>query len=305
MKQITNTLLMIEPVAFRNNEETAVNNYYQKETTKQVKTIQSKALKEFNNLVKELKNAGVNVIVIKDTTELETPDSIFPNNWVSFHHKGIVCVYPMFAKNRRDERREDILELIESKGFKLDTVIDYTTAEEDNFFLEGTGSMVLDRENKIAYCALSPRSDESLFIEFCEDLEYTPIVFRANQTVNGKRKPIYHTNVMMSIGEKFAIICLASIDDKKQRKQVADSLQNSNKQVINISEEQVANFAGNILQIKGESDNYIAMSKTAHTSLREAQITLLEKHGKLIVSDITTIEENGGGSVRCMLAEIF
>ena len=303
MKQITNTLLMIEPVAFRNNEETAVNNYYQKEVSS--KSLQSKALKEFKSLVKELKNVGANLIVVKDKKELETPDSIFPNNWVSFH-EGTVCVYPMFAKNRRNERRDDVLEEIEKKGFKIESILDYTAAEKENYFLEGTGSMVLDRENKIAYCALSPRSDEGLFIEFCEDLEYTPIIFRANQTVKGKRKPIYHTNVMLSIGEKFAVICPTSIDDKKQRKQVIDSLRESNKEVIIISEEQTANFAGNILQIKGSEDkSYTEMSKTAHTNLREAQIGLIEKHGQIIISDISTIEENGGGSVRCMLAEIF
>ncbi len=305
MKQTTNTLLLIQPVAFKKNEETTVNNYYQKDTKDTHKVVQEKALAEFNSLVEKLQKAGIKTIVVKDTKKPATPDSIFPNNWISFHD-GKVCVYPMFAKNRRDERREDILKSVENEGFKIKEVVDYTSAEEEGFFLEGTGSIVLDRENQIAYCALSPRSDESLFIEFCEDLEYTPIVFRANQTVNGKRKPIYHTNVMMSIGEKFALICLQTIDDKKQRKQVAETLQNSGKEIINLTEEQIAHFAGNVLQIKGtKNKQYIVMSTTAYKSLSKAQISLLKNHGTIIKSDVSTIEKNGGGSVRCMLAEVF
>lgn len=305
MKQTTNTLLLIQPVAFKKNEETVVNNYYQKETKNTDKVVQEKALAEFNTLVEKLQKAGIKTIVVKDTKKPETPDSIFPNNWISFHD-GKVCVYPMFAQNRRDERREDVLKSVENEGFKITEIIDYTSAEEEGFFLEGTGSMVLDRENQIAYCALSPRSDESLFIEFCEDLEYTPIVFRANQTVKGKRKPIYHTNVMMSIGEQFALICLQTIDDKKQRKQVAETLQNSGKEIINLTEEQIAHFAGNVLQIKGtKNKHYIVMSATAYKSLSKAQINLLKKHGTIIKADVSTIEKNGGGSVRCMLAEVF
>ena len=303
---MTNTILMIKPVAFHKNEETAVNNYYQKDTKVLESTIQTKALKEFNTLVSKLEKVGVKVIVIKDTKTLKTPDSIFPNNWISFHEKGEVCIYPMFAKNRRNERRDDVLEAIEKEGFKIKHVVDYTSAEDEGLFLEGTGSMVLDRINKVAYCSLSPRSSEDLFIEFCEDMEYTPIIFRAYHSVNGKRKPIYHTNMMLSIGEKFAITCLQTIDDKKERKQVAEMLQNSGKEVINISKEQVDAFAANVLQVKGDDDkNFIAMSTTAFASLSKAQVSIIEKHGKIIKSNITTIEENGGGSVRCMLAEVF
>lgn len=305
MSQITDTVLMVKPVSFRMNEETVVNNHYQKKTKALPATIQTKALKEFNDLVSKLEKAGVNVLVVEDTKKLDTPDSIFPNNWISFHKNGIVCMYPMFAKNRRLERRVDVLEIIEKQGFKIENVIDYTEAEEEDYFLEGTGSMVLDRENNIAYCVLSPRSSEALFIEFCEDLEYTPVVFRANQTVNGKRKPIYHTNVMMSIGEKFAILCLQTIDDKKQKKHLAKVLQDSGKEIINITEEQVANFAGNILQVQGKDKKYIVMSKTAYKSLSKAQITIIEKHGTIIKSNVDTIEANGGGSVQCMLAEVF
>ena len=303
---MTNTILMIQPAAFGLNKETAVNNHYQKKTKELAKTIHEKGLKEFHILVEKLEKVGVKVIVVKDTKTPKKPDAIFPNNWITFHKKGVVCVYPMFAKNRRAERRDMVLKTIEKEGFEIKSVIDYTTAEEEGLFLEGTGSMVLDRKNKVAYCSLSPRSSESLFIEFCEDMEYTPIVFRANHLVNSKRKPIYHTNVMMSIGEKFAVICLQTISDKKQRKHVAESLQNSGKEIINISIEQVAHFAGNILQVKGKGNKaYIVMSATAHKSLSKAQISMIEKHGKIIKADVKTIEQNGGGSVRCMLAEIF
>lgn len=305
MKQITNTVLMIEPVSFKMNEETTDNYFQIKDKASDETIVQTKALHEFKTFVTQLQNIGVKVILLKDNKIPETPDALFPNNWISFHENNTVCMYPMFAKNRRLERRDDVLETVEKSGYKIETVIDYTSAEQDNVFLEGTGSMVLDRPNKIAYCALSTRSNENLFIEFCEDMEYTPIVFRANHIVNGKRKPIYHTNIMMSIGETFAIICLSSISDKKQRKQVLKSLQDSGKEVITISDEQVTHFVGNILQVKGTDGNYIIMSQTAHASLRKAQITLIEKHGKLIISDVTTIEKNGGGSVRCMLAELF
>ncbi len=215
-------------------------------------------------------------------------------------------MYPMFAENRRKERRVDILEIVEKQGCKINNIIDYTEAEDEGFFLEGTGSMVLDRENNIAYCALSPRSSEEVFIEFCEDLEYTPVVFRANHLVDGKRRAIYHTNVMLSIGEKFALVCLKTISDKKQRKHVTSVLQDSGKEIINISEEQVASFAGNILQVKGKDDkNFIIMSTTAFKSLSKAQVSIIEKHGKIIKSNVETIEANGGGSVRCMMTEVF
>lgn len=304
---MTNTILMIKPVAFRMNEETVINNHFQKDSGRTLpQTIQTKALKEFNTLVAKLEKVGINVLVVEDTLKPDTPDSIFPNNWISFHNNGTVCVYPMFAKNRRLERREDVLEIIESKGFKIENVIDYTSAEKENLFLEGTGSMVLDRENKLAYCSLSPRSSEDVFIEFCEDLEYTPVVFRANQQVLGKQKPIYHTNVMMSIGKKFAVVCLESITDKKQRKHVIKTINDSGKQIIIINKEQVDNFAGNILQVTNNDDkDYIVMSKTAFKSLSKAQLAIIEKHGTILASNVETIEKYGGGSVRCMMTEIF
>ncbi len=218
MKQTTNTILMIRPVAFRMNEQTAVNNYYQKVLDDLTpETVNFKAVQEFDAYVEKLKSVGVNVIVIQDKKEPDTPDSIFPNNWISFHETGDVALYPMFAENRRLERREDILDVLEDKGFEITEIMDYTSAEEDNIYLEGTGSLILDREFNKAYCALSPRADEELFIEFCEDFDMSPIIFEAFQTVNGERKPIYHTNVMMCIAETFAVICADCIDDKKER----------------------------------------------------------------------------------------
>ena len=218
MQQITNTILMIHPVNFRMNKQTAVNNFYQKELKSLSDAeIQKRALEEFDVFVEKLRVVGVNVIVVKDAEKHDTPDSIFPNNWISFHQNGNVAIYPMFAENRRLERREDILDIIEEKGFKITNVIDYTSAEEEYIFLEGTGSLVLDRVNRKAYCAMSPRADEDLLIEFCEDFEYTPVIFHAYQTVNKERKLIYHTNVMMALTEKYAIICLDAIDDKKER----------------------------------------------------------------------------------------
>ncbi|MFO7721149.1 MAG: arginine deiminase-related protein, partial [Gillisia sp.] len=196
MEQITNSLLMVRPVAFRMNEQTAVNNYFQEDLQLKQEEINRKAQEEFDAFVEKLEAVGVNVIVVTDKKELDTPDSIFPNNWVSFHNDGRVAIYPMFAENRRKERRMEFFEALESRGFKIDEVVDYTQAEEEEIFLEGTGSLILDRVNRKAYCALSPRADEDLFIEFCEDFEYTPVVFNAFQDVAGERKAIYHTNVM-------------------------------------------------------------------------------------------------------------
>jgi len=296
---------MIRPVGFRMNEQTAVNNYYQKELRGlSDKEIQHRALDEFDSLVKKLKTVGVNVIVVDDTKEPDTPDSIFPNNWISFHQNGNIAIYPMFAENRRLERREDILDTVEEKGFEIKNVIDYTSAEEEGVFLEGTGSLVLDRVNRKAYCALSPRANENLFIEFCEDFEYTPVPFHAFQLVKGERKLIYHTNVMMAITEKSVIICLDTIDDKKERNNVIHHLKKDSKEIITITEDQVNHFAGNMLQVIGKNDKrYVVMSKTAYKSLSKIQIQKIELESDILFSDVTTIETIGGGSVRCMMGE--
>lgn len=307
MRQTTNTVLMIRPVAFRMNEQTIENNYYQKvleNTTPE--TVNFKAIQEFDALVEKLKNVGVNVIIVQDTKETDTPDSIFPNNWISFHETGDVALYPMFAENRRLERREDILDLLEDEGFEITEVMDYTSAEEDNVFLEGTGSLILDREFNKAYCAISPRSDEELMIEFCEDFDMSPILFEAFQTVDGERKPIYHTNVMMSIAETFAILCPDAIDDKSERKMVLENLKADGKEVIFITEDQVNHFAGNMLQVRGANDKrYLVMSSSAFNSLTQVQIDKIEKHCEILHSNLDTIEACGGGSARCMMAEVF
>ena len=305
MKQITDTLVMIRPVIFRMNEETAVNNYFQKTTSELQQTVNKKAQAEFDAFVEKLRGVGVHIIVIDDIASQDTPDSIFPNNWVSFHENGDVALYPMFAKNRRKERREDVFEKIEAEGRFIRNFVDYTSAELEDVFLEGTGSLILDRQNRKAYCALSPRADEDLVIEFCEDFEYTPVIFKAYQSHEGERLLIYHTNVMMCVAEEFAVICLDTIDDKKERKLVADSLADDGKEIITISEEQMNNFASNMLQVQGEKDKYLVMSKTAHNSLSEKQIQSIEKHCKILSSDLSTIETHGGGSARCMLAEVF
>jgi hypothetical protein len=307
MKQTTNSILMIRPVAFRMNEQTAVNNYYQKVLDGlDPDTVNDRAREEFDAFVKKLREAGVEVIVIEDTKAPDTPDSIFPNNWISFHENKDVVLYPMFAVNRRGERREDILDVLEERGFAIDNIVDYTEAEEDGYFLEGTGSIVLDRANGKAYCALSPRADEELFIEFCEDMEYTPIIFEAYQEVDGDRKLIYHTNVMMCIGETFAVVCADSIDDKQERKMVLENLKDDGKDVILITEEQMNTFAGNMLEVTGMGgQRYVVMSKAAHKSLTPDQISRLEKHARILSSSLDTIEACGGGSARCMMAEIF
>jgi hypothetical protein len=307
MNQTTNSILMIRPVSFRMNEQTAVNNYYQKVLDGlSPETVNAKAQEEFDSFVQKLRMVGVNVIVVDDTLSPDTPDSIFPNNWISFHENGDVVFYPMFAENRRAERREDILDMLEEHGFVMNEIMDYTSAEEDGFYLEGTGSIILDRENGKAYCALSPRADEELFIEFCEDFEYSPIIFEAFQTVNGERKLIYHTNVMMCVGDTFAVICADAIDDKKERKMVLDSLKGDEKEIILITENQVNSFAGNMLEVKGADDRrYLVMSSSAHQSLTKKQIAQLEEHVTILSSSLDTIEACGGGSARCMMAEIF
>ena len=307
MNQTTNSILMIRPVAFRMNEQTAVNNYYQKVIDGlSPETVNAKAQQEFDAFVAKLTAVGVDVIVVEDTLNPDTPDSIFPNNWISFHENGDVALYPMFAENRRQERREELLDILEEKGFIIENIVDYTSAEEDGYYLEGTGSILLDRANGKAYCALSPRADEELFIEFCEDFDLNPIIFEAFQTVNGERKLIYHTNVMMCLGEPYAVICADSIDDKKERKMVLDSLKGDEKEVILITEDQVNNFAGNMLEVKGANDRrYLVMSSSAHKSLTKNQVAQLDEHVTILSSSLDTIEACGGGSARCMMAEIF
>lgn len=306
--QTTNTIMMIRPVKFRYNEQTAVNNYYQK-VLDELKPgeVQDKAQKEFDDFVAKLRDKGVNVIVIEDTPVPDKPDSIFPNNWVSFHDDGRVALYPMFAHNRRLERRDDILSTLENEyDLKISGIDDFSFHEKDEKFLEGTGSMILDRANKIAYAAISVRTDANILDEFCKKFGYKAVKFTANQTVNGQRMPIYHTNVMMCVAEDFAVICLQSIDDPAERQAVVDALTGTGKEIIEITEAQKHQFAGNMLQVHtAKGDKYLVMSSAAYHSLTPEQIAAIEKHCPIIHSSLDTIEALGGGSARCMMAEVF
>ena len=304
-KQITNTVLMVRPVRFRMNEETVVNNYFQEEMDLKNEEINRQAQQEFDAFVHKLREVGVKVIGVDDIYEQNTPDSVFPNNWITFHQNGNVAIYPMFAENRRRERREDILDKVEEEGFLIENVYDYTDAEQENIFLEGTGAMVLDRVHRKAYCALSPRADEELFIEFCEDFEYTPVIFKAYQKVDGKQVPIYHTNVMMALGENFAVVCLDTITDKSERKNLLHHLKEDKKEIISITPEQMCQYAGNMLQVQGKDSTYLVMSDTAYNALTPQQIQTIEKYTQILHSNLETIETCGGGSARCMLAEVF
>ena len=304
-KQITNTVLMVRPVRFRMNEETVVNNYFQEEMDLKNEEINRQAQQEFDAFVHKLREVGVKVIGVDDIYEQNTPDSVFPNNWITFHQNGNVAIYPLFAENRRRERREDILDKVEEEGFLIENVYDYTDAEQENIFLEGTGAMVLDRVHRKAYCALSPRADEELFIEFCEDFEYTPVIFKAYQKVDGKQVPIYHTNVMMALGENFAVVCLDTITDKSERKNLLHHLKEDKKEIISITPEQMCQYAGNMLQVQGKNSTYLVMSDTAYNALTPQQIQTIEKYTQILHSNLETIETCGGGSARCMLAEVF
>ncbi len=304
--QITNNILMIRPVKFRYNEQTATNNYYQK-FPKGINTnqINKNAQKEFDQFVNVLRDAGVNLAVINDTDKHDTPDSIFPNNWVSFHRDGSVVMYPMYAYNRREERRLDIFDILKSDyKFKISKIIDYTSFEKKMQYLEGTGSMVLDRENKICYAALSERTNKITLNQFCKEFGYRPVIFEAKQDLNGKRVPIYHTNVMMCVANNFAIVCLESIDNLFERDNLINELLSTKKNIIEITEIQKEKFAGNMLQVIGK-EIYLVMSESAFMSLTKNQISEIEEYCKIIYSPLNTIETFGGGSARCMMAEIF
>ena len=302
--QTASTVLMIEPVNFAYNSQTAENNFFQ--IQQKDADIQQKALKEFNDFAEKLRSKGVKVITVKDTADPHSPDSIFPNNWVSFHKDGRAVLYPMFALNRRVERREDILETIKEEGFTISEVKDYSPFEDEEKYLEGTGSMIFDHDYKIAYGSVSLRLDEELFRKFCADFDFTPVVFHSYQNVNDQRLPIYHTNVMMCVAKEFVVICLDCIDDEMEREKVQEVIKSTDKEVIEISEDQLQNFAGNMLQVQNEEGtHFLVMSETAYRSLTPTQIGKIENYCEIIYADLQTIETNGGGSARCMLAEIF
>lgn len=304
--QSTSNILMIRPKSFSKNSQTSADNVFHKETDLTDKEIQNLALKEFNAYVKLLKQNSISVLDIDDTDFPVTPDAIFPNNWISFHRNGNIGLYPMFAPNRRQERREDIIEKVAEKGFDIQDILDYSSAEEEQYFLEGTGSIVLDRENEIAYCGLSERADEDLFIEFCEDFEYFPVIFNTNYTKAGNSKSIYHTNVLLSITSNFAVICLDVIENKSDQKEIIKHLKRTNKTIISISIDQMENFCGNCLEVQDVFGNLkLVMSSRAFQSFNPNQLEKITKSHQIIHSPLDTIENYGGGSARCMIAEIF
>lgn len=303
---IARKVLMIEPVNFGFNAETAVNNHFQQAVNIPSNELQKAALAEFRAMVETLRQHGIEVISVKDNETPHTPDSIFPNNWISFHEDGQAVIYPMFALNRREERRTDIQQILENYGHKITDIVDFSFGENENRFLEGTGSMILDRGNKIAYAAISERTDMSLFLQFCKTFGFRPVSFKALQTVGNARKAIYHTNVMLCVADTYAVICTESIDDENEREMVKKTLLESGKTLVEITDVQMHHFAGNMLQLAiATGKKFLVMSKSAYNTLTSKQIEVLKSFNELIICAIPTIEQTGGGSVRCMMAEIF
>ena len=298
--QTTSNILMIRPVAFGLNIQTAGSNAFQNKNASQ-EAVQEKALKEFDAFVEKLGALKINVTVIEDTAQPHTPDSIFPNNWISFHENGDIFLYPMQAENRRLERRNDLIEQLKS-NFKVGKIHDLSEAENQGFYLEGTGSMVLDRENKIAYACLSIRTQENVLDDFCEKSGYKAVKFHAFDQNNFA---IYHTNVMMCVGDKFVVICFESVTDLAEREFLKQSFIDTQKEIIEISLNQMNQFGGNMLQVKNNDDkSFLIMSERAYLSLDEQQKTQISKYAEPLYSTLNTIEDNGGGSARCMMAEI-
>ena len=307
MSQVTSEIFMIRPKHFNFNHETAKNNHFQKEEkTLKNKEILQNAIYEFEELVKKIKQKNIKVEIFEDREEVITTDSIFPNNWISLHKDGKIYVYPMFSEIRRKEKRIDIINSYRDNGYLINETIDLSKYEKENKFLEGTGSMVLDRENKLCYAAISERTSREVLNKFCEISGYEAIAFKSYQTFENKRKEIYHTNVMMCIADKYVIICLDSIDNIDERKSVIKKLIESKKEIIEINEKQCNNFAGNMLQVKNnQNKKFLIMSKSAYNSLSKEQLKLITSHNEIIYSSLDTIEKLGGGSARCMITENF
>lgn len=305
MNGLTNHVLMVRPHLFKKNEQTSLNNYYQTDSSLDINTLNKLALIEFDQLVKCLVDNGIKVTVHQDNGKPETPDSLFPNNWISFHNRHKVIIYPMFAKNRRDERSDNVFNSLKLSGVNSDIIYDFTNYENQNIFLEGTGSMVLDRVNKKIYASLSDRTDKSIILDFSKKMKYKPIIFSSFQNVKNMRLKIYHTNVMMSIGDKFAAVGLKTIDDVNEREMVYNELKNDKKEIISLTENQIEQFAGNMLLVKNSNQPLLVMSTSAFNSLSMDQINKFETYARIVHSSLETIEKLGGGSARCMLAEIF
>ena len=290
---------MIRPVNFTFNAETAVNNAFQ--VAGADAGAQQKALAEFDGFARLLRDNGVDVTVVDDTPEPYTPDSIFPNNWISFHRDATICLYPMYAASRRLERKPGVLDILNRK-FRIDATLDFSSYEEKGLFLEGTGSMVLDRDKRIAYACLSPRTDKEVLMDFCSKMGYTPELFMAR---DGAGRDIYHTNVMMCVGDRFVVVCLDSLPIAGERQHLEATIHASGKTLIPITLDQMNHFAGNMLQVENQKgEKLLVMSSQAYESLNPAQIGRLESFNRILHSPLTTIETNGGGSARCMLAEV-
>ena len=293
-------ILMVRPYQFYFNQQTAANNFFQSNVN--IENANELAIAEFDAMVEKLRAHQIKVNVVQDTKDPSTPDSIFPNNWVSTHEGGTLCLYPMFAQNRRAERKSTVIDFLES-NYKIENTLDLTDLEKEGIFLEGTGSMVLDHQNKLAYGCLSERLDKNAFYEWCDKMQFKAIAFKA---VDDKAQPIYHTNVMMCMGDQFVVICLDSIPNEKEKQMLVDSFDQTNKEVIEISQDQLNHFAGNMLQVFDTNEKpHLIMSEQAHTSLDPAQLKSLEKYNPLLPISIPTIEALGGGSTRCMMAEIY
>lgn len=298
--QTTSKVLMIRPANFGYNPETAVNNAFQKQSNED--GTNGIAVQEFDSYVQLLRQNGVNVHVLQDTPEPHTPDSIFPNNWFSTHEGGTLVLYPMFAGNRRLERKPEVIEYIK-KEFDVNRVVDLTKWEAESLFLEGTGSMVLDRDSNLVYACASPRTDESVLEEFCEEMDYDYFLFSASDEND---QPIYHTNVMMCVGSKFVLACIDAIKDINERENFIGLVEDGDKELIEISLEQMGHFAGNMLELKNDKgESLLIMSARARMVLDDSQIARLSSYCRILAPDVSTIETNGGGSVRCMIAEIF
>jgi hypothetical protein len=299
---LTSTILMVRPAAFGFNEETAANNYFQNNPDTDKDELQKTVHAEFDNMVKAIRNHDINVVVIEDTKEPAKPDAIFPNNWLSTSPTGIVSVFPMFAPNRRIEKREEILEQIAS-DFIIRDLQDWSEYEAEGRFLEGTGSMIIDYENKMIYACVSERTNLSVLEKYAATNGYQAIIFLATDK-NGM--PLYHTNVMMALGENFCVLCEDAIEEEWELIAVRQLLESTNHAIIAITHEQMHSFAGNMLQVKNnKGEKYLIMSQTAFNSLRKEQKQMLEAYSILLPIAVPTIEKVEGGSVRCMMAEIF
>lgn len=306
-KNATNHIMMVRPVRFGMNAQTAVDNYYQnQDAASSWEEDNAKAQAEFDAFVAVLRDHGVEVMVVQDELTPHTPDSIFPNNWISMHDSGKVVLYPMKAENRRLERLSNIKTLLGNQGFVVDEIQDLSPLEEQGVFLEGTGAIIFDHDCKLAYLARSQRADEQTFVALCEQLGYEPVVFSAYQDTPNGRQPIYHTNVLMCMTDQYAVICLDTIDDAAERAMVEAKLRASGKGIVEISEAQKHLFAGNMLLVKGSEGRLLLVtSQSASDALTAEQRETIEQHHTIVSSDLTTIETLGGGSARCMLAEIY